>query len=73
MEYKQAIRLLHPNTTAEALREIEYYNGFNGAEARIKVVEEACILACEAMEKVMQYADNGDTPEDNRRDKDANN
>ena len=51
MNYEEAILLLHPDTTAEALAEIEYYGGFNGHEAMIRAVSEACILACEALEK----------------------
>ena len=48
-EIKSAIRILHPNTTAEALDEIDYYGGFNGKEAQIKAIEKACLLACEIM------------------------
>ena len=55
MDYKEAIRILHPDTTAEALAEIEYYAGFSGHEAQMKAIEEACLLACKAMEE----ADNG--------------
>lgn len=44
MDIKKAIKILHPNTTARALFGVE------GKEA-IKLVEEACILACECMEK----------------------
>ena len=46
MTNEEAIELLHPNTTKEAIREIEE-NGGNG----IKAVEEACVIACEALEK----------------------
>lgn len=46
MTPKEAIELLHPNTTKEAIRRIEE-NGGNAIEA----VEEACIVACEAIEK----------------------
>lgn len=52
MDYKEAIRLLHPDTTRDALAEIEYYGGFKGKEKCIKAIEEACLLACEAMEIV---------------------
>ena len=51
MTYEEAIKILHPNTTLTALAEVEYYGGFNGQEAKIKAVEEACLLACEALEK----------------------
>lgn len=46
MTPKEAIELLHPNTTKEAIRRIEE----NGGDA-IKAIEEACIVACEALEK----------------------
>ena len=52
MDYKEAIRLLHPKTTRDALAEIDYYGGFNGKEKCIAAIEEACLLACEAMEIV---------------------
>ena len=52
MTLEEARRILHPDTTIAALAEIEYYAGFNGEEAKYKAVEEACIVACEAMEKL---------------------
>ena len=53
MTYQEAIRILHPDTTLEALAEYEYYGGFNGKEAKIKSVEEACKVACEAMQRLI--------------------
>lgn len=53
MTYEEAMKILHPDTTLTALAEVEYYGGFNGQEAKIKAVEEACLLACEALEKQM--------------------
>ena len=50
MNAKEAIRILHPDTTREALAEYEYYGGFNGKQAMIKA-EDASLLACEALEK----------------------
>lgn len=49
MSIEEAIRILDPATTRDALDEIEYYAGFNGAEARITAVEEACNVACKIM------------------------
>lgn len=49
MTREEAIRILDPSTTREALAEIEYYAGFNGYEAVIKAVEDACIMAIEAL------------------------
>ena len=51
MTYEEAMKILHPDTMSTALAEVEYYGGFNGKEAKIKAVEEACLLACEALEK----------------------
>ena len=51
MTNKEAIMLLNPKTTASALAEIEYYNGFSGKEACIEAIEDACRLAIEALEK----------------------
>ena len=53
MTIKEAIMLLNPKTTASALAEIEYYNGFKGKEACIEAIEDACRLAIEALEKQM--------------------
>lgn len=49
MTREEAIRILDPETTAEALAEIDYYAGFRGKEAEIKAVEDACILAVAAL------------------------
>lgn len=51
MTHEEAIKILHPDTTLMALAEVEYFGGFNGKEAKIKAVEEACVVACEALEK----------------------
>ena len=50
MDYKQAHKILHPDTTRIALNEIEYYGGFSGKEKKLAAVNEACIVACEAMD-----------------------
>lgn len=54
MTIEEAIRILDPETTAEALAEIEYYAGFRGKEAEIKAVEDACILAVAAIREQEQ-------------------
>ena len=51
MTDEQAHKILHPSTSKEAIAEIDYYNGFN-REAGIKIVEEACLVACNALEKM---------------------
>lgn len=51
MTREEAIRILDPATTREALADIEYYAGFNGHEAVIKAVEDACIMAIEALQE----------------------
>lgn len=48
---KEAIKILHPDTSRDALWKIEYYAGFNAEKARLKAVEDACVVACEALEK----------------------
>ena len=55
MTNKEAIMLLNPKTTASALAEIEYYNGFSGKEACIEAIEDACRLAIEALTEAEQY------------------
>ena len=51
MTIEEAIKLLHPDTTGEGIMELQYYGGFEAKEKVIKAIEEACILACEALEK----------------------
>lgn len=51
MTIKEAHKILHPDTTRKALEEIRYRAGFKSREEEIKKVEEACIVACEALEK----------------------
>lgn len=51
MTYEEAIRLLDPKTTREALAEIEYYGGFSGDAACVAAIEDACMLAVEALKK----------------------
>ena len=45
MTREEAIRILDPVTTGEALAEIEYYNGFAGKTAAVQAVSDACVLA----------------------------
>lgn len=45
MTAEEAIEILHPDTTAQALSRIEYYGGFK------KAVDDACSVVCEALEK----------------------
>ena len=49
MTTEQAIRILHPDTTREALAEIEYYGGFKGHHAVMQAVNDACLIGCEAI------------------------
>lgn len=71
MKNKEAIMLLNPITKALALAEIEYYHGFRGQEACIKAIEDAHILAVEALKKADKYRwhdlrkNPDDLPEDN--------
>ena len=49
MTTEEAIKILDPATTRDALWEIEYYAGFNGEEAKMAAVEEACRMAVKAL------------------------
>lgn len=49
MTIEEAIKILDPETTAEALAEIEYYGGFNGCTAKVQAVSDACVLAVAAL------------------------
>lgn len=51
MTIEEAIRLLDPETTREAIAEIEYYNGFSGKAAAIGAIVDASVLAVEALRK----------------------
>lgn len=51
MKIKEAIRLLHPDTTAEAIAEIKYKHGFRGKDAAINKINKACEMACKSLEK----------------------
>ena len=54
MTYGEARNILQPDTTLIALAEIEYYAGFNGEEAKRKAVDEACLVACEALDRCIE-------------------
>lgn len=41
MTREEAIRILDPDTTGEALAEIEYYGGFSGKAAAVQAVSDA--------------------------------
>lgn len=49
MTREEAIRILDPETTGEALAEIEYYGGFSGWAGVVQAVLDACILAVAAL------------------------
>ena len=49
MTREEAIRILDMKTSAKALVEIEYYNGFSDREAALKAVDDACVLAVAAL------------------------
>lgn len=48
MTIEEAIRILDPETSSEAIGEIEYYAGFN-KDKTIEKVNEACEVACSVM------------------------
>ncbi len=53
MTIEEAIRILDPETSVDALTEINYYTGFN-REKSIEVVDEACVVACDVMREHLQ-------------------
>lgn len=56
MTVSEAIKILDPSTSAEAIAEIEYYGGYKGHEKVLEAVDEACRLACRIMR---QHEDDG--------------
>lgn len=62
MTMREAIRILDPETTREAIAEIEYYAGFKGREAAIQAVDDACRIACDVMRRALkaQEGENND-------------
>lgn len=48
MEAREAIEILHPDTVAEALAKYRRIGGYKEIK---KATDEACLLACEALEK----------------------
>ncbi len=54
MTREEAIRILDPETAAEALAEIAYYAGFRREEAVAKALDDACILAVAALREQAQ-------------------
>ncbi len=54
MTIEQAIRILDPATTAEALGEIDYYGVFCGHEKAVAACDEACRVAVKIMRKYQE-------------------
>lgn len=52
MTREEAARILDPETTVEALAEIEYYNGLSGPKAQLQAVSEACEIAAAALREL---------------------
>lgn len=48
MTYEEAKRILHPDTTRDALADIEFKHG---KEKSREAVDTACLMACEALDK----------------------
>lgn len=57
MTINQAIRILDPATSAEALGEIEYYGELDGYEKMMAACEEACHIAVGIMRKYQEEND----------------
>lgn len=56
MPIEEAIRILDPETSADAITEIEYYAGFN-RDNPIEKVNEACEVACDVMREHLRDAE----------------
>lgn len=54
MTINQAIRILDPDTSAEALGEIKYYGELDGYEKMMAACEEACRVAVGIMQKYQE-------------------
>lgn len=54
MTINQAIRILDPETSAEALGEIEYYGSLQGYEKMMAACEEACRIAVDIMRQYLK-------------------
>ena len=63
MDLHEAYEILHPDTTRQKLAEIEYYGGFAGQQKAIEAVNEACVVACEAILELQLYKQFGDLKE----------
>lgn len=48
MTFEEAKRILHPDTTRETVKEL----ALDGVDA-VKAAEQACLVACEAIDKVL--------------------
>lgn len=53
MSIEEAIRILDPETSADAIAEIKYYAGFN-KDKPIEKVNEACVVACDVMKRYLK-------------------
>lgn len=51
MTTEEAMRIMHPDTTSEALKKIRYFGGFYGERAKIEAVDTACLVACATLAK----------------------
>lgn len=60
MTIQEAIRLLDPTTTVEAIAEIEYYAGFSGRTAAIRAITDATVIACKIMREYLEGQDGKD-------------
>ena len=57
MDINEAIRFLDPETTAEAIAEVEYYGGFSGKDKAIQKINESCDVAVAIMRGYQKMCD----------------
>ena len=57
MKIEEAVAILHPDTSKEALREYCYFHGidFESKEDVLKVINEACVLVCNIVKQIGEF------------------
>ena len=65
MTREEAIRILDPKTTGQALAEIEYYHGFTGKTAALHAVSDACEIAVAAIRRLTELESHSQALESN--------
>lgn len=59
MNRDEAIKILNPKTSNEALKKYENYLGFSGNQARLAAKNDACMIAIRDMQFMRNHEDDG--------------